>query len=732
MTELRPWRGRVLWGLLGWLLPVVAGAAALPSLPFEAPGTLQALKLRGITARPAALMLSGQSGGPLPLAMVAVPLPGATPPFRVAVVVEIPASALAFDASSGEGQEGKPEERIEMYLYALDTQGKPAATWAQVFRPPAVLVPAAEKAAQSPAGAKVFLHLELPTGRFELRLLVIALPSGRFGLIRGTVEVPGGVGSASSEETSAEAPSVGSRWTVPPLVADPAPERWTLVREAPHGSFPTGQMPYPFRAGGEAFVPSARPVLTDGEEVAVHLLSAGQAMGGAKVIGRLEDGEGLARGELRGGAFRTSGSAEVPWQWSSGALQTASPHLGPAQLIVLLGEEETPPLEVLVARPRASGEPILWPDLLGEAQASASPGGGSPGSPAAPVETKERLGRGEIRRIADAYRGALGELAEGRPAKARQQLVELEAGIVEGRSLGAVDALREAELAALPEAVKASPRLLLPIARLHLDLLELYTRDVRSLLAVHARTQVRQLLGLFAAAADNAEARRLGADLFARFGDSLQKMGLRSEAAESFRSALALVSDHRPSLLALGALLERAGQARQAAEVLAPLRQLLPEDAESCLRLGRSQQQQGRAGDAKATLEACIRLRQPAWAVVVAFEELTKLEVAAERWAAAEAVSRQGAERFPGERSLVLQWVYLLDRLDRPEEAGRILAGLDRSPRDSRESPRARYGQWPEEIFARLSRETDAALEEILPLLARSLGEPSRAGQAGS
>ncbi|MCB1033381.1 MAG: hypothetical protein KDD47_06060, partial [Acidobacteria bacterium] len=50
---------------------------------------LQALRLRGLTARPAALLMSGQSGGEVPLAVLALPMPPTGGESPVAVILEI-------------------------------------------------------------------------------------------------------------------------------------------------------------------------------------------------------------------------------------------------------------------------------------------------------------------------------------------------------------------------------------------------------------------------------------------------------------------------------------------------------------------------------------------------------------------------------------------------------------------------------------------------------------------
>lgn len=737
--------GALIGSLLGLLalLGLLPGAPGLPAAaqavedPFEVPPAVQALRLRGLTARPAALMLSGETGGPIPLGVLAVPFPSESEGKPVAVLVEMaivsltgevpprpeaagPSSEPAPDGPSpgetGEATPGSPAspaaaspppapplqpQRAEVYVYALDAQGAPRGVFTQTFKVPASYVAGRDGV----LGVKLFAHLTLPPGAYDLRVLVIATPSGRFGLERRSFVVP-----------DAGQPSLVSS---PPLLPEPEPERWLLVREAPHDA--GGAYAYPFHVAGEAFLPAARPVFGDGHETAVYLLQGAGAPGGLPVLGRLESDDGPL-GDLKGGGFRTTGSAAVRWQWTHGPMTVQSPETGPARLVIQVGEEATAPLPVILS---GSLGAMPWTAIVAGEEpegrtASARPEGTAE-APRQDAEDKDRVKPRELNRAGRKYEEALQALAAGEPATARRLVRELEAGIIEGRSLGAIAALKAKELEILQEASASEPGVLLPPARLHLQLLEAYTREVRLLLSVQAREMVRALFDLFAQRSTSAEDRKLAADLHARFGAYLQDVGLRSESEAVFREALNLDPENDLAARALAASYERSRRVREATDLLEDLRRFRPEDAEACVRLGRMHTKAGRGSRAAAVWASCLDLQEPRWAVELAYQELARLLMAQGDWTAAEEVLRRGHERYPAQGRLALLLAYSLDRLQQPVEGRNVLA--NQPPSNTREeSPRYRYSRWPRAAFAALRQQTDAAIDAYLPALARSVG----------
>jgi len=340
-------------------------------------------------------------------------------------------------------------------------------------------------------------------------------------------------------------------------------------------------------------------------------------------------------------------------------------------------------------------------------------------------EDKDKLSRRELARVSRQYREVLRELAAGKSGAARTSLAELEGEAIDGRSLGAVGALKGAELSVLRDVAQGSPGILLPPARLHFQLLEAYTRDRRLLLSVHAREMFRALLAEYVSAARAPEEQRMAASLYARFGVYLQDVALRNESEQTFRTALELDPANELALRALAASYERSSEMRPAAELLRNLRDLRGDDAEACVRLGRALSEGGRPTQGEREWRTCLELQRPSWAVELAYQELARIQIRDEGWAAAEEVLRSAGERFPREERLALLLSYVLDRQQKTREGREVLVRHGGSV-TSEASARYRYGRWPRAAFATVLRETDAAIDEQLPGLAEAVADPKK------
>ncbi|HTQ79409.1 MAG TPA: hypothetical protein VMM92_05395, partial [Thermoanaerobaculia bacterium] len=156
---------------LAALLPLLCAAAALGQTPAAPPApaaatsvppqTLRVLPTGGLRVETAALLLSGQEGGNLPLAVLALPLPGgAGGQARVPVVVEADGTALLV------GHEEGPL-RVEVCLYALGAGGGVEAALLNT-----VEIQPAGLATVEKSGLRFEAELLLPPGEVSLRVLV--------------------------------------------------------------------------------------------------------------------------------------------------------------------------------------------------------------------------------------------------------------------------------------------------------------------------------------------------------------------------------------------------------------------------------------------------------------------------------------------------------------------------------------------------------------------------------
>lgn len=219
------------------------GFHAPPPAGERGPGELQAAA--------AARILAGEEiyGLPARLAVTALDYHGGVA--RVPVLVEIAEPDL-LSTGGGTGDE------IEVYVYAFDGSGAIADHFAQTVAPPAE---APDDGGGAPLqGLKITGALDLPSGRYDLRVLVRSLGSGREAVRVATLQVPD--------------PSAGPRLLPPVFVQGPG-ERW-LVAEL--GS---GDGAHPFMVEGKRIAPAAVPVLAPGE--AARLLLPGMGIAGEEV-----------------------------------------------------------------------------------------------------------------------------------------------------------------------------------------------------------------------------------------------------------------------------------------------------------------------------------------------------------------------------------------------------------------------------------------------------------------
>lgn len=158
------------------LLPLPASGVAPAGPPVEA------FDAGGLEARSAALILSGQQGGAIRIAALALPGPVEGDLAPVDVLVEIDGHSL-LEAPAG-GELGG-EILTEVHAYALRQDGTLADFFTQAFRfDPAVA------AGPSWTGVRFAGRLDLPPGEHSLRLLVLRRATDRFGLAVMPVTVP--------------------------------------------------------------------------------------------------------------------------------------------------------------------------------------------------------------------------------------------------------------------------------------------------------------------------------------------------------------------------------------------------------------------------------------------------------------------------------------------------------------------------------------------------------------
>jgi hypothetical protein len=673
--------------------PPTPAAPAAPSPP------LRSIPAGGLPADAAALLVSGQEGGALPFALLALPLPGTGERARVAVRVEIDGETLL--AATAE-----PPVRAEVYLYALDERGRIGDSLLEVVEVDAERL-GDELAA---GGAALAGQLALLPGAYTLRALVRAPSTGVLGLHALPLAVP---------DFRRGEPAL-----LPPLF--PAPAGGWLEVSASRGAVPPDVL-------GTAGA-TARAVLAPGAAATAELPAWRTGEAGEVTLEARADAAGQGEGAAVALPARVTGrraTSIAGLDVLTVAFETGSLAPGSHALTASLAGARSAAAAVTVA---AGAEGTTWAQL-GDASepavAAAAPGTRTAARPA-------RRNRAAAAALRTAFRETLRRLAAGEAAAARAALRDLEVAELGGARPAAPEALAEVELGVAVDLAAAQPEALVPILLLYQQLHREHLEAQRYLPAAHAAEMTFALADLYAGRGGPA-ARPLAARLLVSVALADLDRPLGGFALRALREALALYPDDEVALLTLAVEAERRALYREAVERLERLRRLRPADAEVRLRLAVNLARVGNEREARRLLEELMRAASAGatadtaddWPVAVAFHELARLLLAAEEPAAAERTARAGLARFPRDEKLALLLALALDLQGRSAEARQELGALTPDG-ESAASPRHRYARLPEGALARARRDLERSAAERLPSLAAALaGREARGARPG-
>lgn len=178
----------------------------------------------------AELVLERSDSGSIDLAVLAAPQPAGAPRWYVPVLVEIDGPTLLAGNAD-------PIADLELFTYAFDAGGSVVDYFAQN----AGLDLGQLGDALRQKGFKYWGHLDLPTGRYTVRVVARNARTGEHGARTLDLVVPDYTANAVS--------------LLPPYFPE-APGSWVMSREGPNRQ---REVPYPFQAGGEAFIPAVHP-----------------------------------------------------------------------------------------------------------------------------------------------------------------------------------------------------------------------------------------------------------------------------------------------------------------------------------------------------------------------------------------------------------------------------------------------------------------------------------------
>ncbi len=600
---------------------------------------------------------------------------GEIPRHVVAVLLEVDGASLL-------GAEPSDEAALEVYAYALTPQGGVGGFLSQTVSFDVETFGEAIAA----GGMKLLTHLELPTGSYELRMLVHEPASRRFGLQALPVEVPENAIALS-----------------PPLVEEEAEAPWILVAGPPGDDGRTLDLAALLARAGLP-VPSALPIL-EGEAAELHAFlyqPAGLASPDAVRVRlrNVEDGstadlpvrvldnvpteiEGIRRLRLRLPLEAEPGSYFARLEIRIRDHVVASPEIG----AVIRGGDASGSLVWTDVQRRIRGEPPRAELDIGATR-------------------RRRARQAELTRaVSAAYRTVLRRLASGDRDGALEDLLRIERQAIEEEE-GRFTLLYEAEMAVAEALAAADPEALVPVARLHHEAYRRSREEHRFGLAAHSRSMAAAVAERYAATGGEGAA-EIGSDLVALVGDDLQQARVYRSAQDHLRRALALDPTNAHALLQLAVGLERAGDYARTTQLLEELVAADPKAPEARLRLGINLLRLGRSERGRPILDRLIREHNPDWVLAVAFEELAMERLRAGDVEGAVRLLRRALGQLPGQGRLAIQLAYALDRAGRRQAAREALDRL--SPAAAAEpSPRHLYSLWPpgdrEEIDASLAR----------------------------
>ncbi len=693
------------WGVSTTLLLFLAS----PLTAQTEPPPLRVLRTGGLRVETAALLMSGQEGGTIPLATLVLPLPGppGIPRPRVAVLLEMDGAEVVAGQTTD-------VLRLEVCLYAVTL---PAAGGAggrvagsrmdTVEIDLSRLGPDLEK-----SGLKYAGELKLPPGEYALRALVRNAGTGEVGLRSIPVTIP----------------DFGQRrgLLLPPLFPEPA-GAWVVARGAGLTSPPP--------VFSMDALPSARPILAPAVRATVRIaawkLDAAAALsaevrrpGGARVgkfpleVSAREE-SAIPGLEILTASFEPSGIEEGVYEIR------AVPDPG--------GADESAVLSTPFVLLEHGSDGQVWAALTQPRRAEA--GGTQPAEnaektpPAAARSRKTR--RIDAGPVKAAYRKALALLAGGNIGDigdivaARAAVAEMETSVLTGERPASSADLMDVELDVAREVAQGDAAAMIPLITLHQWLYRDAVRRQSFNVSTHNRELVFRLTALYAQRDGTPEGRKKSA----RFLDGIAAQMIDSAPptlrARLFQQILSFDEGDRLALLCMAVDAERQGRYAEAVTHLERLQRVEPGQPEALLRLGVNLARIGKVQDSRRLLaDVSGRANSEPWEAAVASQELARMLIAAGDLDGAEAAAQAGLKRQPDDDKLAILLGMIRDLRKDPRGARDAVAKV--GSKGTGGAARNRYNRMPLEELEQAWTDLQKSAADHLPSLAAALGVPGK------
>jgi tetratricopeptide (TPR) repeat protein len=681
-------RGRAL--VLGTIL-LAAGAPAA-AIQEPEPPPIRALRTGGLKAEQAAIIMSGQEGGNVPVEVLVLPIEPAGDKIRVPLILEVEGDALVA------GQEEGQPLRIELYAYALGDGGSLQDSLMQTFEVDLdrIETPVAR------TGVKFRGELEVRPGSYSLRILVRNVHTGRVGIrVLPLVATPPG-----SEPR-----------LLPPLIAEPE-GAWLTLREVRERSAPARPPIPPLDR-----LPAARPLLAIGAEVPLRLVAFDLGAVGSELAVEIRNRAG-ERLELP--AKVTGYGPPTPAGYRILDATFRVEHLLPGDytLYAVLGGDvplESPPVPVRVVPEAQAEAALVWAAIRPERAAAVA----EADVLAAARSTVGHRGGRKIKKgpLEDGYAAVLSTLANGGVAEARTDLYRLSDKVRREQGAAGLTVLERVQLDLAGELADRDPEALAPILMLHHWLYREARHRKVHLLSTHARNTTIKLVDLSLAKNATDEGRQRAARVLASLGGEIQSSGLTGFSQRLFRRVVSIDSGNETALLAMAVNYERFGEYGEAIYYLEQLVEAHPENGQGRLRLAIDLLREGKPKASRRHLRKIIEGKHHSdWVLSLAYQELARLYLDGNRLQEAEKVLNEAIERLPGDEKLYIQLAFVYDARQEPWNSLRTLDRMGtRVGRAGGESARHRFTHWPSENLGETRRALRAEAEGQIPRLRGAL-----------
>ena len=659
----------------------------------QPPPPIRALRTSGLRAEVAALIMSGQSGGQLPIEALIFPVKTSGDKARLPLSLEIPWQQLL--ASHQEDP-----LTLELFAYALTPEGGLRGSLMQTFEIDSERLNEEQLAK---GGLRFSGEMALEPGTYSLRVMARNPTTGELGLRILDLEVP------------SNGPLLS------PILLEAPIADWQSL----HQAYEAGKAPPPIEVLEQ--YPEAKPVLVSQAETSFRILASGLSDIPSQLSIEAINASGIVLGEIEA---TIDDSGEVSGQGIRQLKAHFPARLGPGQHLLRarlqgdLGERMvTPALPVIVVAAPSDGA-LSWAKLEANLQdVEVRVASQSTQSSTADRTSEGRRKNIDTAQMRAAYRELLQTLAEGDEDGASDQLLTLEKEELQ-QGFDHLEALRAVQLELAGRIAKVDATALISIMGLHHSQYQ-RTRALRvPLLSTHARTLTLQLIEISLQRIDVPEARRQVVALMTSLGCEAQQAGMVKLSENLLRRVLDLDRDNQTALLSLGFSAERTGDYDSATEYYQRLVDAYPDHGQGLVRLAVNLIREKKLRPARRHLEAAIAGQHSPWILSLAYQEMAKLYLRDNELEKASELMARATLRIPNDEKLYLLQAFVLDASQQKQAVETVLQTMELKARRHRDTSRHRYTEWPaealEETRTFLDNSTRARAPALQAVLASS------------